>query len=200
MGKNDRLSRDQKRQAKLKKKTERSARHESMAYHGKKYRAAQYVPILHGTESGIYESYVMLDRDLTDDEVEASLERLILRLRQRALPILGEAEQSAEAGDNDDEKSMDMIHWNIRRHWQDLAGRGTLPGRDDLIGVLRTILHSLEIWRAQKLHARGYLHFLEGFMKDTGVMVRKLDPSEIENLEVIEDSPRALGREAIEDV
>ncbi len=192
MGKNDRLSRDQKRKAKLKKRGERSARHESLAYHGKKYKTPEFVPILHRTEIGIHEADVMLDRDLTDDEVEATLEYLIIRLRQKSLPLL-------DATDRPEESEGEEILWNIRRNWQGLADQGRLPARDDLIGVLRTILSSLEVWRGQSLHARGYLQYIDKFMKETGVRVRKLDPSEVENLEIVDESPRVLGQDPADD-
>ena len=76
MGKNDRQSRDQKRKAKLKKRAERSRKHESLAYAGTKYKTDAYAPLFFRTEIGIYESYVMCDRELTDDEVEAAIERI----------------------------------------------------------------------------------------------------------------------------
>ena len=72
------------------------------------------------------------------------------------------------SGDHEEE----LIILCIRKGWSRLAERGELPGRDDLIGVLRTILSSLETWRSQSLHAQGYLRFLEGFLKGTGVSVR----------------------------
>ena len=62
---------------------------------------------------------------------------------------------------------------NIRRNWRILEEKGTLPRRDDLIGILRTILHSIAIWRSQSLHSQGYLHYIEGFMKKLGVSVRQ---------------------------
>ena len=67
MGKHDRLSRDQKRKAKLKKRLERSRKHESLAYAGGKYKTDENTPIFYRTELGIYESYVMCDRELTDE-------------------------------------------------------------------------------------------------------------------------------------
>jgi len=56
MGKNNHLSRDQKRKIKLKKRDERSRKFESLAYHGQKYRTSQFVPLLKETETGIYEA------------------------------------------------------------------------------------------------------------------------------------------------
>ncbi len=67
----------------------------------------------------------------------------------------------------------DLVITNIRRNWQDLEETGELPDRDNLIGILRSILHSISIWRSQSLHSQGYLHYIEGFMKKLGVSVRQ---------------------------
>jgi hypothetical protein len=195
VGKGDRLSRDQKRKAKLKKREDRSRKHESLAYHGKKYKTEKYVPILHRTEIGIYESYVMCDRELTDDEVEEALERLIVRMRSKALPLPSATNRLTISGNEND----DLIIWNILRNWQILTSRDQLPGRDDLIGILRTILHSLEIWRAQSLHSQGYLQFVEGFMKKTGVAVDLVRPDQVPLLGLPDETMRELGLESIDD-
>ena len=140
---------------------------ESLAYHGTKYKTAEYVPIMHRTEIGIYETYVMCDRTLTDDEVEADLERLIVQMRRNSLPPPAEKGNLTLTDDNKER----LLIWNIRRNWRIMAEDGVLVPKEDLIGVLRTILHSLETWRSKSLHSQGYLHFLEGFMKQTGVSV-----------------------------
>lgn len=172
MGKRDRLSRDQKRKAKLKKRAERTRHHESLAYAGNKYRSDEFVPVFYRTELGIYESYVMYDRELTDDEVESAVERLVIGMREGPLPPLDASDvmTMTEGGEED------LIIENIRRNWRILEEEGKLPRRDDLIGVLRSILHSISIWRSQSLHARGYLDYIEGFMKKLGVSVRKATP------------------------
>ncbi len=82
MAKNDRMSRDQKRKAKLKKREKRSRTHEPLAYKGNKYKTDEFAPIFYRTELGIYESYVICDRELTDDEVEAGIERLVIQMRE----------------------------------------------------------------------------------------------------------------------
>ena len=48
MGKHDGLSRNQKRKAKLKKRAERSRKHESLAYAGGRYKTDEYAPIFFG--------------------------------------------------------------------------------------------------------------------------------------------------------
>ena len=98
---------------------ERSHKHESLAYHGHKYKNAAYIPILHGTETGIYETFITSDRTMTDNEVEAELERLILQMRQGPLPPLGASEPDGPAA----EGSESLIALNIRRHWQTLEER-----------------------------------------------------------------------------
>ena len=171
MGKNDRLSRDQKRKAKLKKRAARSPKHESLAYSGSKYTTGAYVPILFRTEVGIYESFVMLGRELTDDDVEAAIVTLILRMREGPLPPLGESNEVTITEDGEEE----LIIENIRRNWRILAEEGSLTIRDDLIGVLRTILHSISVWRSKSLHSRSYLTYIEGFLKKLGVSVEQAD-------------------------
>jgi hypothetical protein len=190
MGKNDRLSRDQKRKAKLKKRSERTHQHESLAYAGKKYKTDEFVPVFYRTERGIYESYVMCDRELIDDEVESAVERLVIRMREGPLPPLAETDviTIAEGGEED------FVIENIRRNWQTLEAEGALPRRDDLIGILRSILHSIGIWRSQSLHSQGYLRYIEGFMKNLGVSVRKATPDLKPLPEPEEDPLLLLGR------
>jgi hypothetical protein len=194
VGKHDRLSRDQKRKAKLKKKAQRSGKHESLAYHGKKYQAVEYVPIVHQTEIGIYESYVVSGRTLTDDGVEASLEELIGELREGPRQLTSELDDVA-----DDDAPEDLTIWSIRQRWQMLAERNALPGRDDLIGILRTLLHSLEIRRSMAMNSRGYLHFLEGFMKETGVKVELVSPDKRPLMGLDRPPLRGLPHDSIDD-
>jgi len=195
MAKHDRQSRDQKRKAKLKKRAERSRKHESLAYSGSKYKTDEYAPLFYRTEVGIYESYVMCDRELTDDEVEAAIERLVIQMRQGSLPPLSETETLTltEGGEED------LVVANIRRNWQIMAEEGTLPGRDDLIGMLRTILNSIQIWRSQSMHSQGYLRYVEGFVKKLGVTVRRVTPDLVPIPEPVEDSLLAPGRAWVAD-
>src|SRR3954453_20212581 len=114
MGKHDRHSRDQKSTAKLKKRAERARKHGSLAYAGPKYKTDEYAPLFCRTEVGIYESYVMCDRELTDDEVEAAIQRMLLLLRQGARPPVHEAETLTVP----DGGSQDLVLPNLRRNWQ----------------------------------------------------------------------------------
>jgi hypothetical protein len=194
MSKN-RLSHDQKRKAKLKKRAERSPRRESLAYEGNKYKTAEFVLPLFRTEFGIFTAYVMSDRTMTDASVVAALELLIERLRAGNLPPPPEANERRIPADLDDE---DGIIWHIRDHWQMLAEAGSLPRRADLVGILRTILNSVEIWHAKGILSQGYLRYLEGFMKQSGASVQIVD-NELEPLpEPAADPLLELGRRWIE--
>ena len=88
----------------------------------------------------------------------------------------------------------DLIITNIRRNWRILEEKGELPGQDDLIGILRTTLHSLSIWRSQSLDSQGYLRYIEGFMKKLGVSVRQATPDFQPLPEPPEDPLLLLGR------
>ena len=127
----------------------------------------------------------MCDRELTDVEVERAIERLVIRMREGPLPPLSEdgVLTLTEGGEED------LIIANIRRNWRDLEEEGALPRRDDLIGILRTILNSIEIWRSQSLHSQGYLRYIEGFMKKLG----RLGPASDAGFQA---APRAGGGSA----
>ena len=124
----------------------------------------------------------MCDRELTDDEVEAAIERLVIQMREGPLPPVPESNVITITEDGEE----DLVIENIRRNWQILEEKGSLPARDDLIGILRTILNSIEIWRSQSLHSQSYLRYIEGFMKNLGV----LGPSSDEELAA---APRSGG-------
>jgi hypothetical protein len=189
MGKNQ-LSRDQKRKAKLKRREERSRTHEDLAYSGNKYKTRALTPIIYRTEIGIYESYVMSKRELTDDDVRSALEHMVTLMRRGPLPTPVETD-TVHITDGGEEE---LIIGNIRRNWRIVEEQGMLPGRDDLIGILRTILNSVSIWSSQSMHSRGYLHYLEGFLKKTGVSVRLTDEDLVPLPEPEGDPLLATGR------
>ncbi len=172
MSKSKGLSRDQKRRAKLKKRAERSPKRESLAYSGSKYKTEEFVtPLLH-TEMGIYEAFVMTDRQMTDDAVVDAIEELVAALREGPLPRLSGGDRCELTADQGDE---DLVLWSIRRRWGLLAETQALPRREDLVGILRTLLHSIDIWHGQGVLSQGYLRYLEGFMHKVGFTVQRTD-------------------------
>jgi len=64
-----RLSRDQKRKAKLAQRARKDRAHESLAYTGNRYKGEDLVPLMHRTETAIYECFVLTGRALIDRRV-----------------------------------------------------------------------------------------------------------------------------------
>jgi hypothetical protein len=165
MSKKSRLSRNQKRQQKLAKRDRRQSADGSLAYTGNRYKKEEFVEPLYETEMGIYEAFVVSGRELTDDDAEEELEELIGALRERPaaeLIFTRSEEADFERG---------WVATAVFPHWQRMLEERTLPARDDLIGILRTILGSLDTWRSKSASSRAYLNYLEGFMNKMGVRV-----------------------------
>lgn len=170
MSKKARLSHDQKRKQKLAKRSRREPQQQSLAYSGNRYKSADYVEPLFQAEKGIFQVYVISDRQITDDDVEEGLEGLIESLRARPAAELIYEIEPAEGQPR--EASISSL---ILSEWGGLLDDRKLPARDDLIGILRTILGSIETWRSKSASSRGYLNYLEGFMLKLGYQVRVQD-------------------------
>src|SRR5438270_169153 len=82
MGRKNRLSRDQKRKAKLAKQAKKASPANSLAITGNRYKTEELLPVVMRTEVGIYEAYVMTGRTLTDHQVASALTKLVLQMRK----------------------------------------------------------------------------------------------------------------------
>lgn len=167
-------AKQRKREAKRK---QRQSEPVSLAYTGKKYRTDALIPFHFATETAIYDCFVMTRRQLTDHHARAALEELIVELRRGPLP-----EWSVEdplvlaAGDE-----VDFLIVNIRHHWHDYLECHSHPGRDNVIGVLRSILASIDCWGSISPQSRGYLEYIEEFCKKMGYMTAPMEiPPDIE--------------------
>ena len=151
-----------------------------LAYTGNKYRTEKYVFIMLATETAINDAHVISDRSLTDNDVKTALIEMIGRLRKGPLPALEDmSEEEKQAfGKNH------FLIWNILARWQSHFEKHGPVAKDALIGVLRTILGSVETHRSNSQSAKGYLDFLEGFLSRIGVNVRQVSREEIEALGV----------------
>mgnify|MGYP007026205134 FL=1 len=78
----DRRTRDQKRKKKLNERKQKARQTASLAYTGEKFKKDELVPTWMHAEIGIYETYVMTDRQLVDQTVVAALENLIRQDRK----------------------------------------------------------------------------------------------------------------------
>ena len=178
MSKRSRLSRDQKRKQKLAKRGVRE-RPWAPSSGTDRYRGPRFVEITFQTEVGIYEGYVGSGRKLTDNDVEHDLNQLILDLGGAPVAELIHAAPDNEGPERGPAGAMVLFRW------QELRDQGMLPPREDLVGVLRSILRSLATWRARSGSSRGYMNYLEGFMRELGVSVQAVS----KDGEPIEDEP-----------
>ena len=62
-------------------------------------------------------------------------------------------------------KEVEYLIWNIRRHWRILFDTEGPVATDDLIGILRTLLGSIEAHGWNTGAGRGYVSFLVGFIE-----------------------------------
>ena len=187
----DRRSRDQKRKDKLAKKQRGLRKSTSLAYMGDKFRSDELIPTLMHAEIGIYESYVMTGRRLLDQTVATAVEKLIRQMRTGSLPVDPDpAEIHYETGQEED-----LVIGNIVRNWAIHFQSEWRPSRDQRIGVLRTILGSIETMRAPSPRSQSYMHHIAGFLtKQLGVKVESFS-ADMERLpEPREDDLIEIGR------
>jgi hypothetical protein len=192
MAKKKRLSRDQKRKAKLSERARKgpaSSSQSALAYSGNKYKTDELIPVIMHTETAIHEMDVMTDRTITDHTVRAALEKLVLQMRGGSLPALEESDELTWRRGHE----ADLIVEHIRRSWDALFRSALYPGDDNLVGVLRTILDSINTWSTPAPTSRGYLNYIEGFLRKLGVNVRKGSARTMEELPEPEDSFLELG-------
>ena len=190
----DRRSRDQKRKNKLAKRNRKARQSMSLAYMGEKYKTDELIPIWMQTEIGIYETFVITDQKLLDQTVVASLEKLIMRLRAGTLPPLtDDAEIYYEVGQEED-----LVIENIRRRWELYFEDEWRPPKDKLIGILRTILGSIETMRSPGPRSQSYMRHIAGFLtKKLGVSVKRVSADMQPLPEPEEDDLVLLGRQWI---
>jgi hypothetical protein len=161
--------RQQKRQAKLaklakrarKERSSKSAASTPTPYSGRKYQTDRWAPHVYQTELAIYETIALSGRRLTNAHVKLALAQLINDLRRGVPPAQqdGEPEVPFIAG-----QEVEFLVWNIRRHWRQLFEDEGPVSRDDLVGILRTLLHSIEAHAWNTGPHRGYVDYLVSFL------------------------------------
>ncbi len=160
---------ERKRREKAAAKRLRERESESLAYLGEKYKKEELIQSLMHSEIGIYEAYIISGRKLTDKVVIAALEKLIRGMRAKNLPPLPAGNEVVyNAGDE-----VSLVIGNVRRNWKQHFANNWRPPTDDLIGVVRTILGSIEKVRSSSPFDQSYLKHIEGFLtKKLGVSVQ----------------------------
>jgi hypothetical protein len=187
----DRRSKDQKRKEKLAKKARDKRAAESLACTGNKFKTDELVPLWMTTETAIYEAYVITDRTLLDRTVHAALVTLIKQMRAGTLPPPDDSDTLTFEEGGEEE----LVVANIRRHWEDHFEVNWRPSKTERIGVLRTILGSIETMRSPGPQSQSYMRHIAGFLtKQLGVSVKKVTPDMQFIPEPDEDELVLLGR------
>jgi hypothetical protein len=175
---------DKKRKARRQKDLQ-ARKKESLAYSGMKYKTDELVPFIFATERAIHEAFVITRRDFTDHDVRKALEIMIGRIRQnRLLPgerTGSEAERGQNAGN-----AAEFIVCNILFHWRTFFQTQSHLCRDKIVGVLRTILGSIDVWGNVSPKSRGYLEYIEDFLGQLGTEVRQVSKEELIEMGVSE--------------
>jgi hypothetical protein len=185
MGRRDKLSRDQKRKQKLAKEGKRER---ILPYEGQKYRGPEFNDALMDAETGILQAFVLSNRQLTDRQVEKSLEYLILELRGQKPGPPPAHHLLVEVGDNQKD---DLVAHQIKSNWRILFAQRPGHSKSDLTGILRTILSSIKVRSHPGPDSQGYLYFIEKFLGNLGVDVREARAETLppEVLEAAEGQP-----------
>jgi len=158
----DRRSRDQKRKAKLRKERKRQQLAAVTPYEGSKYQSEDWIPAVFRTELGIYEVLLDSNRTLSNRTVETALIDLVTDLRDGAPPFLTDDDDPDMEYSKETER--EFLNWNIRRNWETLFDEsGPIPN-EDLIGILRTLLNSIQMHAWNTGPSMGYVHFLHNLM------------------------------------
>ena len=184
---------DKKRKAKRQRNL-RSKKKEPLAYSGMKYKTEELTPFIFSTERAIHEAFVIGRRDLTDHDVRKALTTMIGKIRQNRLPLgedLGEeAERTQNAGNAEE-----FIVCNILFHWRDFFETQFHPGRDRIVGVLRTILGSIDVWGSIDPKSQGYLEYIEDFLGQLGADIREVSREELVELGIVESMLAGISEE-----
>jgi hypothetical protein len=174
------LSRDQKRKQKL---AQRKRGPDIQPYEGNKYRSERFVDALLHAETAIYEAYVVGHGQLTDREVEQSLDYMILKLRgEKPTPPVNHSQVEIGNGEKGD-----LVASFIERRWEELFADRPRHSNSDLSGVLRTILSSIKTRSHPSPNSQSYLQFLEKFLKNIGVRVEAVRRDEMEHDECYDE-------------
>jgi len=132
-------------------------------YEGEKYRASKWAPFVYGTERGILDAYELSGERITNEHVRIALIQLVLRLRDGKRASLADDEPDVEFAP---EREVDFIIWSVRDSWGRMLDEYGSIARDDLAGICRTLLYSIEAHGA--LSDGGYLGFLQRFLRGEG--------------------------------
>jgi len=159
----DSQSHAQKRKAKLAKRGRRPVI-DLTPLAGNTYQRDRWLPDVYETELAVYEAIRLSERCLKNDQVRAAFIHLIRDLGSGKPALLDPAEPEVPFAPG---REVEFLVWNIRRHWGALFAEKGPVHVEHLIGILRTLLHSVEAHAWHTGPDQGYVAFLENFIERT---------------------------------
>ena len=105
------------------------------------------------------------NRTLTNEQVRTAFVQLIGELRGGMAAALPEDAPEVAFAPG---KEVEHLVWNIRRRWRLMFGEYGAVATSDLIGILRTLLYSMEAQAWDRGASRGYVDFLYHFSERVG--------------------------------
>ncbi len=181
-----------KRQAKLARRKQKQAREAQLirrekaaaisTYSGKRYNQEPFVEALFHAEIGIFEADVCMEGRLTDAGVRQALEYTIRGMRQGQLTL-----NHWQIGEEDGLDKNSLIVWGIGNRWRLLFEDQPGHSRNDLIGILRRIMYSIDVWTSKHSGGRGYLKYIAGQMSKLGVSCMSIPEAEAKKLSIAVD-------------
>jgi hypothetical protein len=131
------------------------------------------------TETAILEVYIATSKDISDQTVIAAIERLVRQMQAGPLPPLEvETHLAWKMGQEED-----LIIENIRRRWVPLLEAENRPSKEDFIGVLRSILGTINLQKSPLPHSVGYLRYIGSFLEDKVGLKIRIEPAHTPLLE-----------------
>lgn len=155
---------DRKRKKLLEEKKRKARENGALAYKGNMYKKARFTPAWFHAEIAIYDSYQLTQYKVSDETAASAIESLIMQLRGGELPALPDVFLYEEG------REEDLLIENIRRRWDNLFAGSWKPSDVDLIGVLRSILGTIETMKTPGPQSFGYIRYIAEFLtKKAGV-------------------------------
>jgi len=165
------------------KQQRRPAHHSALAYSGGKYHKEWLVPLFVAVESGVLMADAMSEQTLTDADVARALEQMVRDIRHGKLSFSEVSESHAD--DNLPTETQPLVAACVQRRVRDELLDSDHPGNDNLIGVLRSTLGSIEV-RGRGKDSRHYLMYIRRFLGKAGIVYERITDEQAQALMELE--------------
>lgn len=172
MGKKDRGNFHRKRAQKIAKQKVKKVRERSstrqrvpLEYTGARYQSPRYTLPLMMVELGIRNADRASGGKLLDSGVRCTLAFMVKQLHNGPQDVVEGLVALRELPFDDADQR--RILASIVDEWLAYFEHSPRLSRADAVGILRTLVHSLDVRTEMRPNGRGYLHFLEEFLPET---------------------------------